>query len=76
MNHTDFTMGLYGHPGILEVIIRQLKGKNFGISPEEEIMHAEEALLYNELPKNEKKYVLFTDGSCQIVVKALGVEGC
>jgi len=39
-------------------------------------MHAEEALLYNELPKNEKKYVLFTDGSCQIVVKALGVEGC
>ena len=34
-------------------------------------MHAEEALLYNELPKNEKKYkhALFTDRSSHVVGK-------
>lgn len=31
-------------------------------------MHAEEALLYIELPKSEK-YALLTDGFCQIVGK-------
>ena len=45
------------------------EGKDFGISPEEEVTHAEEALLYNKLPENERQYALFTDGSCRIVGK-------
>ena len=32
-------------------------------------MCAEEALLYNKLPENERQYALFTDGSCRIVGK-------
>ena len=32
-------------------------------------MCAEEALLYNKLPENERQYALFTDGSCCIVGK-------
>ncbi|GAB0180146.1 hypothetical protein GRJ2_000479900 [Grus japonensis] len=58
-----------GHPGILEVIMDWLEGKDFGMSPEEEVTRAEEALLYNKLPENEKQYALFTDGSCRIVGK-------
>ncbi|KAK4815868.1 hypothetical protein QYF61_009919 [Mycteria americana] len=45
------------------------EGKDFGTAPEEEVMHAEGAPLYNELPENEKRYALFTDGSCQLVGK-------
>ncbi|KAK4815664.1 hypothetical protein QYF61_005410 [Mycteria americana] len=45
------------------------EGKDFRISPEEEVTHAEEAPLYNKLPENEKQYALFTDGSCHIVGK-------
>ena len=45
------------------------KGKDFGVSPEQEVTHAEESLGYNKLPENEKKYALFTDGSCHIVEK-------
>ncbi|GAB0207149.1 hypothetical protein GRJ2_003180500 [Grus japonensis] len=37
--------------------------------PEEEVTRAEEASPYNKLPKNEKPYALFTDGSCLIVGK-------
>ncbi|KAK4828886.1 LOW QUALITY PROTEIN: hypothetical protein QYF61_001444 [Mycteria americana] len=37
-----------------------------GISPDEEVTHAEEGPLYNKLPENEKQYALFTDGSCHI----------
>ncbi|GAB0209411.1 hypothetical protein GRJ2_003406800 [Grus japonensis] len=54
---------------ILEVIMDWPEGKDFGMSPEEEVMHAEEVPPYNELPKNEKQYALFTDGSCRIVGK-------
>ncbi|KAK4831871.1 hypothetical protein QYF61_019883 [Mycteria americana] len=43
-----------------------LEGKDFRISPEEEVTRAEEAPLYNKLPENEKRYALFTDGSCHI----------
>ncbi|GAB0207774.1 hypothetical protein GRJ2_003243100 [Grus japonensis] len=39
------------------------------MSPEEEVMCAEEAPPYNKLPENEKPYALFTDGSCRIVGK-------
>ncbi|KAK4807003.1 hypothetical protein QYF61_000332 [Mycteria americana] len=62
-------IGNPNHPGILEVIMDWLEGKDFGISPEEEVTHAEEAPLYNKLPENEKQYALFTDGSCRIVGK-------
>jgi len=56
-------------PGILEMIMDWPEGKEFGISPAEEASHAKEAPPYNELPENEKKYALFTDGSCCIVGK-------
>jgi len=49
-------------PGILEVIMDWPEGRDFGVWPEE-MMHAEEAPLYNKLPENEKQYALFTDGS-------------
>ena len=45
------------------------EGKKFGTSPGEEVSRATEAPPYNELPENEKKYALFTDGSCRIVGK-------
>ncbi|KAK4810463.1 hypothetical protein QYF61_004243 [Mycteria americana] len=45
------------------------EGKDFGISPEEEVTRAEEAPLYNKLPENEKQYALFTDRACRIVGK-------
>ena len=40
------------------------EAKNFGITPEEEVMHADVGPPYNELPENEKMYVLFIGGSC------------
>uniref|UniRef100_A0A8B9G813 RNase H type-1 domain-containing protein n=1 Tax=Amazona collaria TaxID=241587 RepID=A0A8B9G813_9PSIT len=55
--------------GILEVIMDWPEGKDFGMPPEEEVMHAEEAPPYNELSESEKQYALFTDGSCRIVGK-------
>ncbi|GAB0205468.1 ribonuclease H-like [Grus japonensis] len=54
-------------PGILEVITDWPEGKDFGILPEEEVICAEKAQLYNKLPANEKPYALFTDGSCCIL---------
>ncbi|KAK4810701.1 hypothetical protein QYF61_007675 [Mycteria americana] len=62
-------IGNPNRPGILEVIMDWPEGKDFGISPEEEVTFAEEAPLYNKLPENEKQYALFTDGSCRIVGK-------
>ena len=58
-------IGNPSRPGILEVITDWPEGKDVGISPEEEVMRAEEAPLYNKLPENERQYALFTDGSCQ-----------
>jgi len=34
------------------------KGKDFGMSPEEEVTHTEDAPPYNRLPENEKSYAL------------------
>ena len=51
-------------PGLLEIIMDCPEAKNFGITPEEEVMHADVGPPYNELPENEKMYVLFTGGSC------------
>ncbi|GAB0209830.1 hypothetical protein GRJ2_003448700 [Grus japonensis] len=57
------------HPGILELITDWPEGKDFGMSPEEEVTRAEDVVPYNKLPENEKQYALFTDGSCHIVGK-------
>ncbi|XP_048786341.1 uncharacterized protein LOC125686417 isoform X3 [Lagopus muta] len=62
-------MGNLSRPGILEVIMDWPEGKKFGTPPGEEVSRAKEAPPYNELPENEKKYALFTDGSCRIVGK-------
>ncbi|KAK4833080.1 hypothetical protein QYF61_027742 [Mycteria americana] len=62
-------VGNHNRPGILEVIMDWPEGKDFGISPEEEVTRAEEAPLYNKLPENEKQYAPFTDGSCHIIGK-------
>ncbi|XP_040516901.1 uncharacterized protein LOC107055509 isoform X3 [Gallus gallus] len=62
-------MGNLIHPGILEVIMDWPEGKKFGVSPAEEVSQAKEAPLYNELPENEKKYALLTDGSCRTAGK-------
>ncbi|KAK4828301.1 hypothetical protein QYF61_025313 [Mycteria americana] len=42
------------------------EGKDFGISPGEDVTHAEETPLYNTLPENEKQYALFTDRSYRL----------
>ena len=42
------------HPGILEVITNWPEGKYFGMVPEEEVTHTEEAPRYNKLLDNEK----------------------
>ncbi|KAK4825458.1 LOW QUALITY PROTEIN: hypothetical protein QYF61_027613 [Mycteria americana] len=62
-------IGNPSQPGILEVIMDWPEGKDFGISPEEEVTHAEEAPSYHKLPENEKQYTLFTDGSRHLVGK-------
>lgn len=49
------------------MIMEWSEGKDLGILPDEEVMHAEESPLYNKLPENEKQDALFTDGSCQTV---------
>jgi len=67
-------MGNPSHPGILEVIMDWPEGKDFRVSPEEEVTHAEEAPLYNKLSENEKQYAPFTGGSC--CGEAAEVEGC
>ncbi|PKU45383.1 hypothetical protein llap_4327 [Limosa lapponica baueri] len=53
-------------PGIVEVIMDWPEGKDFRISPEEEVTLAEKALPYNKVTENEKKYALFTDGSLSL----------
>ncbi|GAB0201689.1 hypothetical protein GRJ2_002634500 [Grus japonensis] len=49
------------HPGILEEIMDWPEGRDFGALPEE-VAHAQEAPPYNELPEDERRYALFTDG--------------
>ncbi|GAB0210166.1 hypothetical protein GRJ2_003482400 [Grus japonensis] len=62
-------IGNPSRPGILEVITDWPEGKDFRMSPEEEVTRAEEAPPYNKLTEDEKPYALFTDGSCRIVGK-------
>ncbi|KAK4822913.1 hypothetical protein QYF61_023276, partial [Mycteria americana] len=52
--------------GILEEIMDWPEGRHFGALPEE-VAHAQEAPLYNELSEDGRHHALFTDGSCCIV---------
>ncbi|RMB92336.1 hypothetical protein DUI87_31210 [Hirundo rustica rustica] len=57
-------------PGILEIITNWPEGENFGLMDEEEqqqVTRAKEGPPYNQLPAEETRYALFTDGSCRIV---------
>ncbi|RMB88580.1 hypothetical protein DUI87_35081 [Hirundo rustica rustica] len=63
-------IGNPNRPGILEIITNWPEGENFGLMDEEEqeqMTGAEEAPPYNQLPAEETRYALFTDGSCHIV---------
>ncbi|RMC17999.1 hypothetical protein DUI87_04875 [Hirundo rustica rustica] len=63
-------IGNPNRPGILEIITNWPEGENFGLTDEEEqeqVTRAEEAPPYNQLPAEETRYALFTDGSCRIV---------
>ncbi|GAB0209720.1 hypothetical protein GRJ2_003437700 [Grus japonensis] len=59
-------LGKPNHPGILEEIMDWPEGRDFGALPEE-VACAQEAPPYNELPEDERRYALFTDGSCRVV---------
>ncbi|RMC19606.1 hypothetical protein DUI87_03165 [Hirundo rustica rustica] len=63
-------IGNPNRPGILEIITNWPEGENFGLMDEEEqeqVTRAEEAPPYNQLPAEETRYALFTDGSCRII---------
>ncbi|RMC18082.1 hypothetical protein DUI87_04961 [Hirundo rustica rustica] len=63
-------IGNPNRPGILEIITSWPEGENFGLMDEEEqeqVTRAEEAPPYNQLPAEETRYALFTDGSCRVV---------
>ncbi|TRZ07686.1 hypothetical protein HGM15179_019418 [Zosterops borbonicus] len=63
-------IGNPNRPGFLEVITNWPEGVTFGLLSEEEekqVTRAKEAPPYNELPETERRYALFTDGSCRIV---------
>lgn len=62
-------MGKPQPPRNLRIYQGLAQRQRFGISPEEEVTLAEEALLHNKLPENEKKYAMFADGSCHTVGK-------
>ncbi|GAB0202834.1 hypothetical protein GRJ2_002749000 [Grus japonensis] len=62
-------IGSPSHSGILAVTMDWPEGKDFRMSPEEEVTHDEEAPPYNKLTEDEKPYALFTDGSCRIMGK-------
>ncbi|XP_056371387.1 uncharacterized protein LOC130266095 [Oenanthe melanoleuca] len=62
-------IGKLNRPGILEIITNWPEGESFGVTDEEQepVTRAEEAPPYNQLPAEEIRYALFTDGSCRIV---------
>ncbi|RMB88693.1 hypothetical protein DUI87_34933 [Hirundo rustica rustica] len=63
-------IGNPNRPGILEIITNWPEGENFDLMDEEEqeqVTRAEEAPPYNQLPAEETRYALFTDGSCRVV---------
>ncbi|RMC21742.1 hypothetical protein DUI87_02611 [Hirundo rustica rustica] len=63
-------IGNPNRPGILEIITNWPEGENFSLTDKEEqeqVTRAEEGPPYNQLPAEETRYALFTDGSCRIV---------
>ncbi|RMC06339.1 hypothetical protein DUI87_15771 [Hirundo rustica rustica] len=63
-------IGNPNRPGILEIITNWPEGENFGLTDEEEqeqVTCAEEGPPYNQLPAEETRYAVFTDGSCRVV---------
>ncbi|RMC21178.1 hypothetical protein DUI87_02036 [Hirundo rustica rustica] len=63
-------IGNPNRPRILEIITNWPEGKNFSLMDKEEqeqVTRAEEAPPYNQLPAEETRYALFTDGSCRVV---------
>ncbi|RMC19687.1 hypothetical protein DUI87_03250 [Hirundo rustica rustica] len=63
-------IGNPNRPGILEIITNWPEGENFSLTDEEEqeqVTRAEEGPPYNQLPAEETRYALFTDGSCCVV---------
>ena len=54
-------------PGILEVIMDWPEGKDFRISPEEDVTRAEESPLYNKQSEVEKQYAVVADVSCHLL---------
>ncbi|RMC19688.1 hypothetical protein DUI87_03252 [Hirundo rustica rustica] len=63
-------IGNPNRPGILEIITNWPEGENFFLMDEEEqeqVTRAEEGPPYNQLPAEETRYALFTDGSCCII---------
>ncbi|KAF4800648.1 hypothetical protein TURU_042563 [Turdus rufiventris] len=57
-------------PEILEIITNWPECEDFGLTDskeQEQVSWAEEAPPYNQLPADETRYALFTDGSCCIV---------
>lgn len=49
-------------PGFLEVIMGWTEDKDFGMSQEEKVLHAEEVTLGNKLPGNEQQWMLLSHG--------------
>ncbi|RMC16895.1 hypothetical protein DUI87_06149 [Hirundo rustica rustica] len=63
-------IGNPNHPGILEIITNCPEVQNFGLTDEEEqeqVTRAKEGPPYNQLPAEETRYALFTDGSCRVI---------
>ncbi|XP_063280752.1 uncharacterized protein LOC134565196 [Prinia subflava] len=63
-------IGKLNRPGILEVITNWPEGESFSLTGEEgeeQVACAEEAPPYNQLPAEDTRYALFTDGSCRLV---------
>ncbi|RMC21421.1 hypothetical protein DUI87_02287 [Hirundo rustica rustica] len=63
-------IGNPNRPRILEIITNWPEGENFGLTDEEEqeqVTRAKEGPPYNQLPAEETRYALSTDGSCRIV---------
>uniref|UniRef100_A0A8D2PQP8 RNase H type-1 domain-containing protein n=1 Tax=Zosterops lateralis melanops TaxID=1220523 RepID=A0A8D2PQP8_ZOSLA len=62
-------VGKLNRPGILEVIMNWPEGGSFSVADEEQepVTWAEEAPPYNQLPEEEARYALFTNGSCHVI---------
>ncbi|KAF4792226.1 hypothetical protein TURU_123187 [Turdus rufiventris] len=63
-------IGNPNRPGILEIITNWPEGEDFGLTDnteQEQVTWAEGPPQYNQLPADETRYALYTNGSCHIV---------